>query len=228
MPEDLNVELAHKLSEQEQDERQKRRWEETVEIFEALVLAMVAIATAWSGYQAAKWDGQQAFEYGTSSRLRVEAGVAATEGGQQRLLDVSTFNTWIQAKSQGNEQLATLYVRRFSPEYKVAFEAWIALDPLNDPRAPAGPSFMPEYHNPQLEAADRLNAEASAAFERGTQDREIAEQYVRETVLFATVLFLIALSQRFKLRNVRIAVLVVAGLLVFAGFAGLVAYRKLF
>ena len=87
---------------------------------------------------------------------------------------------------------------------------------------------MPEYHNELLAKADRLNAEASAAFERGTHDREIAEQYVRETVLFATVLFLIALSQRFKLRNVRIAVLVVAGLLVFAGFAGLVAYEKLF
>jgi len=228
MPEDLNVELAHKLSEQEHEERQKRRWEEIVEIFEALVLAMVAIATAWSGYQAAKWDGQQAFEYGTSSRLRVEAGVAASEGGQQRLLDVSTFNTWIQAKTQGNEQLAALYVRRFSPAFKVAFEAWLATDPLHDPNAPAGPSFMPEYHNELLAKADRLNAEASAAFERGTHDREIAEQYVRETVLFATVLFLIALSQRFKLRNVRIAVLVVAGLLVFAGFAGLVAYRKLF
>jgi hypothetical protein len=228
MPEDLNAELAHKLSEQEHDARQKRRWEETVEIFEALVLALVAIATAWSGYQAAKWDGQQAFEYATSSRLHVEAGVAATEGGQQRLLDVSTFNTWIVAQSQGNEELAALYVRRFSPAFRAAFDDWLKLDPFNDPTAPPGPSFMPEYHNPLLAEADHLNAEATDAFERGTHDREIAEQYVRETVLFATVLFLIALSQRFKLRNVRIAVLVVAGLLVVVGLTGLVAYPKLF
>ena len=38
-------------------------------------------------------------------------------------------------------------MRRFSPAYKVAFEAWLATDPLHDPNAPAGPSFMPEYHN---------------------------------------------------------------------------------
>src|SRR3546814_20453856 len=31
-----------------------------VEILEALLLAVVAVATAWSGYHAAKWDGRQA------------------------------------------------------------------------------------------------------------------------------------------------------------------------
>jgi hypothetical protein len=56
-----------------------------------------------------------------------------------------------------------------------------------------------------------LNAQATAAFEEGTEARDTAEKYVRDTVLFATILFLIALSQRFRLRNVRIGILVVAG-----------------
>jgi len=226
MAEDLNAELAYKLTEREPGP--ERRWEETIEIFEAFVLAMVAIATAWSGYQAARWDGQQAFLYGTSSRLRAEAGVAATEGGQQRLLDVSTFNTWIIAKEQGDEKLADLYVRRFSPEFKTAFVAWLATKPFTDPNAPPGPSFMPQYHNALLARSDELNAQASEAFSQGTDDREVAEKYVRLTVLFATVLFLIAVSQRFKVRGVRLAVLCVATFLMLTGFFGLLRYPKMF
>jgi|SoimicmetaTmtLAB_FD_contig_51_1522672_length_1634_multi_2_in_0_out_0_2 hypothetical protein len=227
MPEGTNVEVAHKLTEREHDERRKRRWEEVVEILEAAVLALVAIATAYSGYQAAKWDGHQAFLYGISTKYRVEAGVAATEGGQQRLLDVSTFNTWIEAKAQGQEKLAALYVRRFSPEYRAAFRAWIAIDPLTNPNTPPGPSFMPQYHNALLEQADRLNTQATAAFEEGTMARDTAEDYVRGTVLLATVLFMIALSQRFKLRNVRIGTLVVATALFLIALVSVVTYPHL-
>jgi hypothetical protein len=54
VPEGMNVEIAHKLTEHEKHLRDKRGWEEFVEILEAVVLALVAVATAWSGYQAAK------------------------------------------------------------------------------------------------------------------------------------------------------------------------------
>src|SRR5437016_12745124 len=33
---------------------------EAIEIIEALILALVAVATAWSGYQAAQWAGKRA------------------------------------------------------------------------------------------------------------------------------------------------------------------------
>ena len=59
MPEGMNVEISHQLSEQEQEDekeekKRKARWEVLVEIIEVAVLAIVAIATAWSGYQAAR------------------------------------------------------------------------------------------------------------------------------------------------------------------------------
>ena len=38
----------------------------------------------------------------------------------------------------------------------------------------------------------------------GTAARETANKYVRQTVLFASVLFLIAIAKRFRLRGVRI------------------------
>ena len=69
MPEGLNVEVAHKLTEKEEDvERRKHRWEEVVEVIEVLVLALAAIATAWSGFQASQWDDHRGLLYGRQRR----------------------------------------------------------------------------------------------------------------------------------------------------------------
>ena len=225
MPEGMNVELAHKLAEGEHGHKPSRS--EVVEVAEALVLAVVAVATAWSGYHSALWDGRQALLYGTSARLRTEAAVAAMEGGQLRLLDVVTFNTWIEAKENKDEKLTALYVRRFSPEYRVAFDAWLKTEPFMKTNAPAGPGFMPEYRNALLEQSEKLNNEATATFTEGTEARETAEKYVRITVVLATVLFLIALAQRFKIRNVRLGLFVVATLLTAYALITVAMYPRL-
>ena len=54
---------------------------ELIEIIEALILAFVAVATAWSGYQAAQWAGRRAEEYAKANRLRVTAEGLATLAG---------------------------------------------------------------------------------------------------------------------------------------------------
>ena len=227
MSEGHNIEAAHALSEHHPSSDSPNRRTEVLEIIEVALLAIVAVATAWSGYQAAKWDGEQAFDYGTSSHLRVQADSAATLGGQQKLLDVSTFNTWIQARQAGDDQLAALYVRRFSPEYRVAFDAWLKTNPFKNPNAAPGPSFMPEYHNPKTELAAKLNAQATDVFDQGTASRETADRYVRQTVLLATVLFLVAVAQRFRVRGVRIAAGILAASLMVYAVAGVLSLPRL-
>lgn len=225
MPEALNVEVAHHLVEEEAHSKRLRlAW---LEITEAVVLSLIAIATAVSGYHAAKWDGRQGYLYGTSAWLRVEAAAAATEGGQQRLLDVATFNTWIVAHESKNEHLADLYARRFSPEYRVAFEAWLKTDPFTRQDAPAGPVFMPEYHNALLEKSARLDAEAQTAFAQGTEARVISEKFVRGSVLLAIVIFLVALAQRFKIQKVRVGLIIVSSIVMTYALAMLATYPRL-
>lgn len=217
MPEGMNVHVAHKLSEQERTERAKRRWQEVVEVLEVLALAIAAVATAWSGYQAARGDGHQSVLYAESSRARFQADAAATLGGQQLAADASMFTAWLQARVADDRQLQAALVRRFTPEYRSAFEAWLKTEPFTDPAAPPGPGYMPQYRNPQLEQAERLNARAADAFEEGTAARETADRYVRVTVLFALVLFLVALAQRFRTRGVRIGANAVAVCLLLYG-----------
>jgi hypothetical protein len=227
MPEDLNAEIAETLVSSDGGRTTKTRWEETVEIIEALLLAVVAVATAWSGYQAARWDGRQAELYGRASTTRNEADQSLTLGGQQRLLDISTFNTWIEAQNEGRDDLAALYERRFSPEFKVAFDAWIALDPFSNPDAPPGPSFMSEYVNPLLDEGARLNDASDRTFDEGTEARHQADEYIRTTVVLATVLFLLALSQRFLIRRVRVGVVVLAAALMVYGLTTILTFPRL-
>jgi len=182
----------------------QERWEKVVEIIEVSVLAIVAIATAFSGYQGTQWGGEQARLYGLASSTRFEAEAAATLGGQELVADASFFTAWLQAHEAGDRELQAMLEKRFTPAYAAAFREWLALDPFMDPGAPPGPGYMPGFANPSMTKAATLNARASAYFAEGTEARETANKYVRQTVLFASVLFLVAIAQRFRLRGVRI------------------------
>lgn len=96
MPESSNIEIAHHVHEAgEHYAGARRRHEVALEIGEACLLALVAIATAWSGYQSAQWDGRSTKLYGTSSRIRITATQNTTRGGQEQLNDATTFNFWL-------------------------------------------------------------------------------------------------------------------------------------
>lgn len=220
MPEaNITAEIAEKLhecgehEEQEIHEPSKRRIE-AIEIFEAILLAVVAVATALSGYQAALFDGESAKEYATSSRLRVEATNAQQTANETLASNAGNVTAWIQAMVNGDTRLADILAGRFTPEFRPAFDAWVKTDPLTNPDAPAGPSQMPQYEDPLAEKAVELNNEAAHAFDLGVAKRLTGEKYVRVTVIPAAALFLIAIGQRFKVKGVRYSVNVVAGVLI--------------
>ena len=203
-----NIEIAKVLGERKESSQPLERT--ILEIAEAVVLAVVAIATAWSGYQAALWTGHQSVLYGQASKLRVQAEGAAAYANQERLYNASTVVEWLQAEAHGDKKLADLFERRFLPEFRPAFEGWKHTDPLNNPNAPAGPQLMPQYRSSRTEQAARLNDQATEVFDQGTEARQRSDEYVRATVTLATVLLLIAISQRFNIHGVRVGLLVIA------------------
>jgi len=120
---------------------------------------------------------------------------------------------WLKAEAQGQHKLAEIFERRILPEFRPAFEAWKRTDPINNPNAPPGPQVMREYRNAKTEQASQLNHQATTAFEEGNKAREQSDAYVRVTVMLATVLLLIAVSQRFKAHYVRVGMLLFAAIL---------------
>ncbi|MBP7474529.1 MAG: hypothetical protein KA810_04660 [Pyrinomonadaceae bacterium] len=204
-----NVEFAHKLHEKGSHQNGSSF---RLEIVEAFLLAIVAVATAWSGYQSAKWDGHSAESYAQAAAYRIDGDEDLTRGGQERLQNISTFNAWLLAKTSGNVPMMKLLERRFTPEYSKAFQEWLLTDPFNDPNAQPGPSFVPGYSTRLMQEGRELRLLADEAFEKGRSSREVGEEYVRLTVFLATVLFLIAISQRFKHPKAQIGLLSVAAI----------------
>jgi len=206
-----NVEFAQRIHEHGQHHLpptdRRAQW---VEIIEALVLAIVAVATAWSGYEAAKWDALSAEDYNLASRTTVLSQEKATLAGQDRLYDITTFDAWVAAKVTGKEKVASFHERRFRPEYATAFAAWWKLDPLKNPSAAPGPIFMAEYADANGQESATFAEKAKGYYEKGVSTRDIGDKYVKVTVFLATVLLLTALSQRFEIFGPRVAVVAVA------------------
>jgi hypothetical protein len=186
-------------------------------ITEAILLSLVAVLAAYSGYAAAKWGTHSSVSLAKASAARTKANRADLEALQIRTLDSVSFNAWFSAFSAGNTLAEHLAEKRLRPGYRPAFHAWLATDPAHNPKAPPGPSYMPQYVIPQEHAANADDAEADASFATGTEAGAIGDKYVRDTVFLATVLFLVGISGHFPLRQARYGLIAIGALiLVFA------------
>ncbi|HVM57306.1 MAG TPA: hypothetical protein VMT74_07575 [Gaiellaceae bacterium] len=188
-----------------------------ITIAEAAVLSVVAIIAAWSGYSAAKWGTHSSLELAKASATRAKANRAYEEALTLRVGDSTTFNAWFGAYISGRRHATAVAERRFRPEYRVAFDAWLATHPFTNPKAPPGPGYMPQYHPAGQAASVRLDAEAEARYKDGEHAAGVSDDYVRTTVILASVLFLIGISSHFPVRSARIGLISVGvGLLIFA------------
>jgi len=122
------------------------RW---LSIAEAVLLSIVALMAAWSGYSAAQWDSEASISIAEATTARAEANRNSIQATQIATLDAVRFNAAFAAYSLHNAKLFRLAVDRFRPEYHAAFDAWAATHPLKNHRAPPDPSYMPQYRIPQ-------------------------------------------------------------------------------
>lgn len=183
-------------------DRESRR-SEIIQVIEGVVLAVVTIFTAWAGYSAATWSTTSRLDLASASTLRSDANRAFGNAEELRNFDSITFNAWFAAAMLGRQEAMDIAERRFRPEFKVAFDAWMATDPLHNSSAPPGPTFMPQYHQPDQERAEQLDRQADAQAVAGDQAAGVADNYVRISLVLAAVLFLVGIGATWKVRRVR-------------------------
>jgi hypothetical protein len=186
-----------------------REW--VISVVEAALLALVAVLAAWSGYSSAKWGTESRLVLVQASTARTESSTAQLQAMTQRNFDSSTFTVWFVAYVANDTAKMAIAERRFTPNFRRAFEAWMATDPATNPHAPQGPTYMPQYRQPQAAHAAVLSAEATALYARGSLDGSRSDDYVRLTVYLATVLFLVAISSQFKIRGIRVVLICFGG-----------------
>lgn len=193
------------------------RHDRIVSIAEAALLSIVTLVAAWSGYSAAKWQTESSLTLAKASATRTKANRAFEEAVTFRAADASMFNAWFTARVAGDANGARVARKRFRPQYRVAFDAWLATHPFTNPNAPPGPQQMPQYRPTGQALSKELDQRADGYYAEGQHAAKTADNYIRVTVLLASVLFLVGISTHFRVRNVRYGLITVgAGLLIFA------------
>jgi hypothetical protein len=193
-----------------------------VEFLVTVLLAVAAVATAWSTYQSARWRGEQAAESSQATAAHIASAEASTRAGQLTQVDIATFVQWVDADVAGQRKLAGFYRRRFRSEFRPAFAAWIATNPRTNRSAPPTPFAMRQYRVAETLRAARSNRAAGVHADAAAEANQRSGNYVLAVVLFAVALFFAGMAT--KLRSLRTQeVLAILGWAVFIGAAAWVA-----
>jgi hypothetical protein len=231
-PSEVGKELAghrHKAEEKEKEQGEgtaaevkgRERW---LTITEAILLAVVAVLAAWSGFASAKWSTHSSLYLAKASAARTQANRAAYQAADLKNFDSLTFNAWFTAYVAHNKPAMRVAEDRFRPVFLTAFKAWLTTDPFTNPAAPKGPTYMPQYKQPELDLSNALDKKADIYYALGEEAGGNADGYVRTTVYLATVLFLVGISGHFKVRAARIGLVSIGGvILVFASISLILA-----
>ncbi|MGZ8795681.1 MAG: hypothetical protein ACXW0F_13715 [Gaiellaceae bacterium] len=187
-----------------------------LEVLATVLLAVAAVATAWSGYQATRWNGEQAKASGTTNKIRIEAARAQGLSQAQTQVDVATFTQWVDAYAHKETLLSDFYFKRFRKEFRPAVVAWLATRPLKNPEAPLTPFAMPHYTLAAAAEAERLDAEAEVSAATVRRNIQRASNYILGVVLFSVALFFAGMSTKLKISRLR-EITLALGYVVFLG-----------
>jgi hypothetical protein len=190
----------------------------SVELVATVLLAVATVATAWSGYQSTRWNGEQSKAAARANALRIDSAKAAGLANTQTEVDVASFTQWVNAYAQKQAQLTDFYFKRFRKEFRPAVVAWIATRPLKNPAAPLTPFAMPQYKLAARAESDRLDAQAELFAAQARRNIQRASNYVLGVVLFASSLFFAGMSAKLTTPRLRVAMLVI-GCVVFLSTA---------
>lgn len=198
-----------------------------LELVAVIVLSITAVLTAWSGFEASKWGGEMSIAFSRASGSRIEAARQAGQATALRGFDLTIFATYVEAVGGDNDELADFIQERFTPHFKVAFDEWIALDPLVNPDAPPGPFALDSYVVPGERESVAADALADQQFQKALENNQRGDNYTLLTVLFALVLFFTAVSGRLDSRKLAWVVLSGAIVLLCVGIGFLIAFPKI-
>ncbi|NUL44368.1 hypothetical protein F7P69_04065 [Cellulosimicrobium funkei] len=169
-----------------------------MDLLTVVILSLMAVLTAWCGFQASKWGGEMSIAFSQASSARIQSAAAEGTARDARQYDLSIYTEWVIATADGRDELAGFVENRFTPEFRTAFDAWMAGNEDGGPAAmqEGGPLAMEEYVPPGTRQAAELSARADASFEEALEHNQRGDNYSLLTVVSALVLFLTAMSQR--------------------------------
>jgi hypothetical protein len=177
-----------------------------------LLLGVATIGTAWSGYQASRWNQAQSDIAREASDLRVESNRQFGLATQTILYDANLVTQYAKAVSDGDTELqdfmrSTLFRTDFLPvleRWQVAVRAG-----QTPPRLLEDHDYIDEQLGPYQETQAKAEAKDVEAKDAGQN----GDDYVLLTLLLAAALFFAGVTTSFKLQLARLVLLALAAVL---------------
>ena len=186
-----------------------------LELVSAVLMALATVASAWCAYQSARWNGVQAITRTQGNNLRIEAVRQSDFANRLDTIYVAVWINYMEAVTRGDEEFADFLYKRFPPEFKIPFDAWMRTNPLENPEAPRTPFKMPEYVMTERQQAQHLTQSAYKKFNEARKANQRSDNYVLLTVIYAGVLFFAGMGTKFESRRIRVVILGI-GVIAFA------------
>lgn len=194
-----------------------RRLRVSSKIAFAAVLSSAALGSAWASQQTRLWGGVQSESYAEATALRAASSRAHARADARLAIEVGLFSQWLNAQVTNRDELAEAYRRRFPPQFRQRFEAWLALNPLHSASAPSSPFELPQSEAEAVRASE-LEARSEASFQRAQQATEFGDRFGQVNVIFASTMFIAGMGNQFGGRQLRVALLVLGLLTLSIGF----------
>ena len=186
---------------------QHDRW---LSIVEAVLLSLVAVLAAYSGYAAAKWSTESSVTLAKASAERTKASRASLEGIVTRTLDSASFNAWFTAFTAGDasaERLAETDAPRLPSGVQRLAGHRSSAQSQRSPRA----GVHAAVRRPSGGRGQGPRREGRCRVRQGRPCGPTADKYIRDTVFLATVLFLVGIAGHFPVRQARLGLITVGG-----------------
>lgn len=184
----------------ENTDNPRKHW---IEPAAAILMAITTLATTWCSFQSSKWGGQSDALASHGSHLDRRANLLSVEGYQEKDLHMEMFIQLVAARHTENEASMQFYSERLAPDFKRAYEGWLAQKPFENPKSDPHPFVTNLYEVPFARDVAKLRAESAQSVQAADRTGDIASRYLSNTVMLAAVLFFVGTSTRFDSQRVR-------------------------
>lgn len=185
-----------------------------IDVLAAVLLGVATIVSAFCGYQATRWTGEQSSNMATAANRQFESMRKAEAANREVLVDVATFFNFQQAIVRRDERMIQFTRAHARPEFRGQLEAWYQAAREHPDSAPS--PFEGSYRPADATEADRLRVEGLEASAAAAQASARGDRWVLHTVVVTLALFFLGIATQARLRLVSRVTLGIGGVVLAA------------
>lgn len=178
-----------------------------LEVIAVLLLGITTVGTAWCGYQASQWNGQQSDLARASSDQRVEANRLFGLATQKTSYDASIIAQYAEIYRQGDQTLLDFFKKTLiRPDFLPTLQAW-----ETEVRAGGTPTSLfsdQAYIDSQFGGYKDAAAQSEATGLASQAAGDTGNSYVVTTILLAIALFFAGVTSSFLYTPARVFLLI--------------------